>query len=79
MGALTTVPGRLVGPGQRHERFVTQRCHDVGLGSAGTLLENRLAAVRSAGYEDLSVEREFVVHDSDITVDDGWTERVAGR
>lgn len=54
----------------RSERFVTQRCRAVG----NTTAEQRLAALLAAltGYEVLSVEREFVVYDSDESVDAGW-------
>ncbi|MFE2916035.1 hypothetical protein [Kitasatospora indigofera] len=56
----------------RQERFVTQRCHGVGLATAGARLALLAAAVSGAGFGIVSVEREFVVSDSDITVDDGW-------
>ncbi|MCX5211499.1 hypothetical protein OG689_19780 [Kitasatospora sp. NBC_00240] len=58
----------------RQERFVTQRCHGVGLETAGRRLARLVDAVSGAGFEIVAVEREFVVHDSDVTVDDGWIE-----
>lgn len=62
--------------GARHERFVTQRCRAVDAEGAGRALERLLAAL--AGCEVLAVEREFVLHDSDVTVDDGWLEEPMG-
>ncbi len=58
----------------RQERFVTQRCHGVGASSAALLLRELLADVRDAGVEILDIEREFVVYDSNTTIDDGWIE-----
>lgn len=58
--------------GGRQERFVTQRCHRTGLANAGARLEALTAALRRAGHQLLSVEREFVVHDSNTAIDDGW-------
>ncbi|PYC88075.1 hypothetical protein C7C46_01610 [Streptomyces tateyamensis] len=63
---------RAVGDGRCHERFITQRCHAAGLDSAGWQLDSLLCTVRMAGHHIVSVEREFVVYDSDITIDDGW-------
>ncbi|MEU2059172.1 hypothetical protein [Streptomyces sp. NPDC013455] len=62
---------RAVGRG-RHERFVTQRCRGVDAEGAGRALEALLAEL--AGLEVVEVEREFVLHDSDPSVDDGWIE-----
>ncbi|MFC4514070.1 hypothetical protein [Streptomyces ehimensis] len=56
----------------RAERFVTQRCRLVGRPTAERRLDALLTALRDAGYDMASSEREFVVHDSDETVDDGW-------
>jgi hypothetical protein len=58
--------------GARHERFVTQRCRGVDAEGAGQALEMLL--VELDGFEVLGVEREFVLHDSDVSVDDGWIE-----
>ena len=62
---------RVLGAG-RQERFVTQRCHGVGLPRAGERLAQLCAVLRGTGYEIVSIEREFVVFDSDASVDDGW-------
>ncbi|MFD4457845.1 nucleotidyl transferase AbiEii/AbiGii toxin family protein [Nocardia sp. NPDC058480] len=56
----------------RTERFVTQRCRTMGDSSAGNRLDLLLRALRERDFEVLSVEREFVVYDSDESVDDGW-------
>lgn len=63
----------------RQERFVTQRCHAVGARTAGGRLAALLADIDAGGYEVLSVEREFVVLDSDLSVDDGWMVAPAAR
>ncbi|MFF2096867.1 hypothetical protein [Streptomyces sp. NPDC058202] len=56
--------------GARHERFVTQRCRGTGADGAGGALERLLRDLD--GFMVLGVEREFVLHDSDLSVDDGW-------
>ncbi|MEV3972504.1 hypothetical protein AB0K68_30850 [Streptomyces sp. NPDC050698] len=58
--------------GEQHERFVTQRCHVVDAEGASRALERLPAELR--GCEVLGVEREFVLHDSDVSVDEGWLE-----
>jgi hypothetical protein len=62
---------RVVGGG-RHERFVTQRCRGVDAEGAGRALDALLAEL--AGLDVVDVEREFVLYDSDLSVDDGWIE-----
>ncbi|WP_218003852.1 hypothetical protein [Nocardia pneumoniae] len=56
----------------RHERFVTQRAHGVGLSEAGDRLEALLADVAAAGFPVVEVEREFVVYDDRPGLDAGW-------
>ncbi|MFJ7250200.1 hypothetical protein ACIQWA_36955 [Kitasatospora sp. NPDC098652] len=56
----------------RREWFVTQRCRLVGLASAGRRLDELLRDLSADGREVASVEREFVVVDSDETLDAGW-------
>lgn len=56
----------------RAERFVTQRCRLVGRETAGRRLEALAAALRADGREIVSLEREFVVYDSDEGLDAGW-------
>lgn len=56
--------------GARHERFVTQRCRGTGADGAGRALKRLLRDLD--GFMVLGVEREFVLHDSDLSVDDGW-------
>ncbi|WP_328693430.1 hypothetical protein OHA74_39110 [Streptomyces phaeochromogenes] len=65
------------GAGRRHERFVTQRCRGVDAEGAGRLLE--LLLTELCGFEVADVEREFVLHDSDLSVDDGWIEEAGAR
>ncbi|MCX2181755.1 hypothetical protein KV205_14615 [Streptomyces sp. SKN60] len=61
----------LPGPGGRHERFVTQR-HPGPADAAGRACDALRAALVGAGYELLSEEREFVLSDSDLSLDEGW-------
>ncbi|MFD8733407.1 hypothetical protein ACFV06_00620 [Streptomyces sp. NPDC059618] len=78
-GAHVSWNARRIVSGGRHQRFVTQRCHGVGLHAAGDRLERLAGAISGVGYEIASVEREFVVYDSNITVDDGWIEEEPQR
>lgn len=76
-GAHLSWNARRVREDARHERFVTQRHHGDAEGAARAL-GGLLADL--GGYEVLSVEREFVLHDSDVSVDEGWlAEPVGGR
>ena len=59
------------------ERFVTQRCHGVGLPRAGAQLKDLCGELREHGYRTLSTVQEFVVFDSDATLDAGWIEQSA--
>ncbi|MFD5327058.1 hypothetical protein [Streptomyces sp. NPDC127092] len=63
----------LPGPGGRHERFVTQR-HPGPADAAGTACDGLVAALAGAGYEVVAEEREFVLSDSDLSLDEGWLE-----
>ncbi|MFE1441506.1 hypothetical protein [Streptomyces sp. NPDC058739] len=71
-GAHLSWNARRVLGGGRHERFVTQRCRDVDTEGAGHALDALLAALDA--HEVVDVEREFVLYDSDLSVDDGWIE-----
>ncbi|MDX2676953.1 hypothetical protein PV333_11070 [Streptomyces sp. NY05-11A] len=71
-GAHVSWNARRVHDSGPHERFVTQRCRGVDAEGAGLALEQLLTELR--GFEVLAVEREFVLHDSDVSVDDGWIE-----
>ncbi|WUJ17155.1 hypothetical protein OHS70_25505 [Streptomyces sp. NBC_00390] len=62
----------------RHERFVTQRCHGGSAEEAGRACDAMVAELAAAGYEIRSQEREFVLYDSDLSVDDGWIDKGAG-
>jgi hypothetical protein len=54
------------------ERFVTQRCRDVGRVEARERLDSLLDEIRSAGHQILEVEEEYVVYDSSLATDAGW-------
>ncbi|QIS13547.1 hypothetical protein [Nocardia arthritidis] len=54
----------------RLERFVTQRCRLVGERTAAARAEALVVAL--SAYEVCSVEREFVVLDTDESLDAGW-------
>ncbi|MFF9041879.1 hypothetical protein ACF090_41165 [Streptomyces sp. NPDC014892] len=58
--------------GRRHERFVTQRCRDVGRPEARRRLDALLDALATAGFKAVEVEEEFVVHDDRPGLDAGW-------
>ncbi|MET9880553.1 hypothetical protein ABZZ36_39005 [Actinacidiphila glaucinigra] len=55
-----------------HERFVTQRCRDVGRPEARRRLDDLLGDLAGAGFTAVEVEEEFVVHDDAPALDDGW-------
>jgi hypothetical protein len=57
-----------------HERFVTQRCYQVGRVAARERLDALRAALVAGGYAIEAVEAEFVVYDSAPAVDAGWLE-----
>ncbi|HEV2638823.1 MAG TPA: hypothetical protein VGX23_26990 [Actinocrinis sp.] len=61
------------------ERFVTQRCHGVGLPEAGSRLEILRTELRAHGYQILSTVQEFVVFDSDESLDAGWIDQPPPR
>ncbi|MFF0559305.1 hypothetical protein [Streptomyces sp. NPDC004266] len=63
----------LPGPGGRHERFVTQR-HPGPADAAGRACDALVAALLAAGHEPVAQEREFVLSDSDLSLDEGWLE-----
>ncbi|MEV1008977.1 hypothetical protein [Streptomyces sp. NPDC049881] len=73
-GAHLSWNARRVRADGRQERFVTQRCAGVGRATA----ERRLAALLDAlaappaAHRITEVEREYVVHDSNLALDDGW-------
>ncbi|MFB7264677.1 hypothetical protein ACFCXH_21365 [Streptomyces nojiriensis] len=74
-GAHLSWNARRVRAGGAHERFVTQRWRGTAAeagAEAGAACDALVAALGSAGYEIRSEEREFVLYDSDLSVDDGW-------
>ncbi len=78
-GAHLSWNARRVRDDATHERFVTQRCHGVDAEGAGRALDGLLDAL--APLRVLEVEREFVLYDSDVSVDEGWLDedRPAGQ
>lgn len=59
-------------PDGRQERFVTQRCHQVGWQVARCRLDALVKTLKMQGYLILNVEQEFVVLDNNGAIDDGW-------
>jgi hypothetical protein len=54
------------------EQFITQRCKFVGHLEAKQRLQKLLEEIAPLGYQVIGVEAEFVVYDSNLTVDEGW-------
>lgn len=54
------------------ERFVTQRCRGVGRTVASARLEALTSAILDAGFTAIEIEAEYVVVDSDHSLDAGW-------
>ncbi|MFC8717527.1 hypothetical protein [Kitasatospora sp. NPDC057198] len=75
-GAHVSWNARRTEPGGHRQYFVTQRCHRVGLATAGARLERLTAALTAAGLPPLKAEREYVVHDSALALDEGWIDAV---
>ncbi|MGW7411304.1 hypothetical protein [Streptomyces sp. NPDC054863] len=69
-GAHVSRNARRQRPDGRQERFVTQRCHDVGDDRAAHALDGLLAEL--ASYDVIDVEREYVLLDSGPELDEGW-------
>jgi hypothetical protein len=63
----------------RAERFVTQRCFQVGNATAEAALDVLRAALVGDVREIVALEREFVVYDSDASLDDGWIDEMRER
>jgi hypothetical protein len=51
------------------ERFVTQRCMNVGRIEAKKQLQLLLDAIESCGYRSIDIEEEFVIYDSNLSLD----------
>ncbi|MFK0253352.1 hypothetical protein [Streptomyces sp. NPDC090445] len=72
---------RVAEDGGSHERFVTQRYRGpagaAGAAGAGRACDALVSELAAAGYDIRSEEREFVLYDSDLSVDDGWIEEGA--
>jgi hypothetical protein len=65
---------RLRNDGQQ-ERFITQRCFNIGQIDARHQLQKLLAAIQTnLCHRPIKIEEEFVVYDSNLSIDDGWLE-----
>ncbi|MEV4508207.1 hypothetical protein AB0K00_04525 [Dactylosporangium sp. NPDC049525] len=71
-GAHLSRNARRVRDDGRHERFVTQRCRDVGRPQARERLDALLSALAGAGLDAVEVEEEYVVVDDNPGLDAGW-------
>jgi hypothetical protein len=56
----------------QHERFLTRRAYGVGRETADRAVDALLADLATDGVIVMDAEREFVVHDSNLTLDAGW-------
>jgi hypothetical protein len=63
---------RRVRPDGAQERFVTQRCHQIGLPAAKSRLSALVNALTDAGWEITEVEEEWVLVDDNPALDAGW-------
>jgi hypothetical protein len=54
------------------ERFVTQRCMNIGRIEAEKRLQILVDSIESLGYHPIDIEAEFVVYDSNLALDRGW-------
>lgn len=63
---------RRVRPDGVQERFVTQRCYEVGLPVAASRLSALVGALTGAGWEVAEVEEEWVLVDDNPGLDSGW-------
>jgi hypothetical protein len=54
------------------ERFVTQRCHDVGQTTARARLSALRETLDAQRLRVVEVEEEYVVFDSNLSIDAGW-------
>jgi hypothetical protein len=69
-GAHLSRNARRAVPDGRHERFVTQRCHGVGLPAARRRLDLLVHALRE--HRIAEIEQEYVMVDDCPALDDGW-------
>lgn len=58
----------------QEERFVTQRFYSAGRDAAGAALSRLTSALSQVPLTILESEAEYVVHDSNATLDAGWLE-----
>lgn len=56
----------------KQERFVTQRCYNVGRNEARNKFQQLLQTIISFDFPIIETEEEFVVFDSNLALDEGW-------
>ncbi|MFJ5221976.1 hypothetical protein [Streptomyces sp. NPDC088400] len=66
-------------PGGVQERYVTQLARGVGRPVARARVDALLDGLIAAGYRPVDLREEFVLHDDNPTVDNGWTEESVQR
>jgi hypothetical protein len=71
-GARLSRNARRQRPDGQLERFVTQRSYKVGRDSAHSSLLRLLETIRSFNFPILEVEEEYVIYDSNVSLDYGW-------
>jgi hypothetical protein len=54
------------------ERFITQRCMNMGRSKSTKQLQILVDEIESLGYIPIDIEAEFVVYDSNLALDFGW-------
>jgi hypothetical protein len=58
--------------GEETERFVTMRLKGMGGARAAILFDKLAGAIELAGYQPSKRVHEYVVYDTNLTLDDGW-------
>jgi hypothetical protein len=58
--------------GEETERFITMRLKGMGGARASILFDNLAGAIELAGYRTSRRVQEYVVYDTNLTLDDGW-------
>lgn len=64
-------------PDGRQERFVTQRCYNVGRREAKEAFDELLRCIGALPFPIVETEEEFVVFDSNLALDAGWFDDAA--
>ena len=75
-GGYLSLNARRTRDGGTHERFITQRCYGIPMPEARRRLARLLRALRTQPLRLLEVEQEYVVYDSNVSLDRGWMPEV---